>query len=208
MQKYWNRGLPLVASGLSGLLPPCFCASSVVVSVFWDFGSLYTSRRCGVILASCCGSGNTRRRFGVPVASRLRPAEIRSFQAVHLTCMIVTVPGNRPHGCVRRRLLGLLLVGHTTTYSVVGPSEMGQAPPCLVGSAPRRTCGLVESFQFAIVYFDTTCGPSISLKVLKAFSPLECRVLWIGYLLPFFFTERFDVGQDVFPEPVAVGLKL
>ena len=62
------------------------------------------------------------------------------------------------------------------------------------------------------------------LEVLMAFSPLECRVLWIGYLvgqllrgpqtllcdalqslerwarLPIFFTGRFDVGQDVFPE--------
>ena len=38
--------------------------------LFWDFGSLFM-RRCGVILASCCGSSNLslHRRCGVLVAS-------------------------------------------------------------------------------------------------------------------------------------------
>ena len=44
--------------------------SHFVMGAVLVFGSLF-QRRCGVILASCCGSGNTilPRRFGVPVAS-------------------------------------------------------------------------------------------------------------------------------------------
>ena len=36
--------------------PPATILLSVLPYVFWDFGSLCQSR-CGVILASCCGSG-------------------------------------------------------------------------------------------------------------------------------------------------------
>ena len=68
--KYWNRGLPRVASG------PCCRPFSLVLHfvtdsrMFWVFGSLF-QRRCGAPLASCCGSGNVHlfRRCGVSSAS-------------------------------------------------------------------------------------------------------------------------------------------
>ena len=48
--------------------PPATVLLSLLPSVFWDFGSLY-QRRCGVILASCCGSGKlSERRCGVLAA--------------------------------------------------------------------------------------------------------------------------------------------
>ena len=48
--------------------------------MFWDFGSLF-SRRCGVTLASCCGSGIRvlSRRCGVSCASCCGSGNISSF---------------------------------------------------------------------------------------------------------------------------------
>ena len=43
VQKYWNRGLPLFASGLSP--SSLFLFLVVDVSLFWDFGSLFRTLR-------------------------------------------------------------------------------------------------------------------------------------------------------------------
>ena len=49
-------------------------------SMFWDFGSSCI-RRCGVLNASCCGSGVQSKNFGfrlvLPNVSFLRPAGVR-----------------------------------------------------------------------------------------------------------------------------------
>ena len=100
-----------------------------------------------------------------------------------------------------------------------------QAPPCLVGLHLDERAGLSSRSQFALVFFDTTCGPSISLRssrhsprwnvacyglviwwvncyvVPRLFNVRRFARVWnAGYLFRFFFTERFDLGQDVFPE--------
>ena len=85
-----------------------------------------------------------------------------------------------------RRLLGLLLVGipqPTRLWDHPGWDILRlQAPPCLVGLHLDERAGLSSrSVCSRFLRFDTR--PFDFLQVLMAFSPLECRVLWIGYLV-------------------------
>ena len=123
------------------------------------------------------------------VLSRLYASHASRCQAIFLTS---TSPLRE------RRLLGLLLV------DIPRPTWLWdhlrwdilrlQATPCLAGSAPRRACGLFESFQFALVFFNTTCSPSFSLRSSWHFARWKfafhglvfggslCRVWNTGYL--------------------------
>ena len=64
VQKYWNRGLPLLPAVIMSPSSLFLCLV-VVVSLFWDFGSLFRTFRChsGQLLRQQqCDSNLTLRR--------------------------------------------------------------------------------------------------------------------------------------------------
>ena len=145
-----------------------------------------------------------------------RCGSFRSFQAVPLTCMIVTVSGNLPHidfiGCVSDVFWAcswwaypnLLGCGNHPRWDILRL----QAPPCLVGLHLDERAGLssrssllsFSSVRHAALRFPlrwVNCSPW-NRQTLQLYDALQSLERWVP--LPFFFTGRFDVGQDVFPE--------